>query len=350
MTRVESRKYIVVAGLLLGLCASNRFDSLLYGPLILFSAYIAKLISRRDALIGGTVWSFFPLIWSIYSWMEFKLIYVADSSRVAISSVPRTITDWEIHKNRVALDYGDFASKLIDNLWLLTKVFLISYKIWALLVLIVLTTTFVFFRRVSKRSILGKFELVQSNQKTTFDRHVKFLLISLVFLGSMQLVAMTFAGYPDVRYWISTLGLAFPLGMSVLSMFAHKAKKEQFRDVVKMFVALNIFTLGSLGVHTALKEYQRPFDSSIGDQRVISCLNASNEVPIIPGMQAFRIPATTNLKAATPPGNSALMSRQDWHELRDKFGITAWLNTSENKDYDIPEAAEGVLLSAECSN
>ena len=341
-----SHKEIIFVGVLLGLCASNRFDSLILGPIIIICALVAKLVSRLRAVIGLVFWSIFPIIWSLYSWFNFGKLFVSDNTRVATATQSKMITYWELPNTGAAFNFSEYSNRLADNLWLVIKVFLISYKPWGIAIVFAFVISFsvlrfkIFNSKIMKDQEKSEVILNLSAQK------VHFLGFSLISLGFSQLMALIVTGYPDVRYWISTIALLFLFTLAYYKCL--QSRQSNFMAFSRLSLKLTVFLIASAGVFFTVEQYKAPFDSTINDKRVIDCLESIEGVAILTGMEAFRIPATSDLRAATIPGNWKLLSTEDWLQMQKQYGITAWLDLSRNKEFEIPINAKGVIKNVEC--
>ena len=345
----SSLKGMIGVGLLLGLSASNRFDSILFGPVIILCATAGGLIPRRKALAGLATWGISPVSWSLYSWNKFQTLYISDNSEVAIANNSRMVTDWNNSSNKLGFDVSDYLMKVADNVLLIIKVFLISYQVWIIPFLISLLFSFAILRFNMTKTMpkAVKADSTLGNDKNS--QIMKFLVLVLFSTGSIQSFAMITTGYPDVRYWISVGGVVL-----LIVFFYYKKLQLNFssqskrKDFLRLVIIANVCTLSWLGILSTLEKYENPLNSSSGDQRIVRCIVNAKIVPIIPGIEGFRIPAISNLRVATPPGNSHLLRRKDWQELRDKFGITGWINLSGKKQDQIPSEARDILSNVDC--
>jgi hypothetical protein len=341
-----SHKEMIFVGVLLGLCASNRFDSLFLGPIVIICALAAKLVSRLSAVIGLVFWSIFPIIWNLYSWFNFGKLFISDNTRVATATESKMITYWELSHIGAAFNFSEYLNRLADNFWLVIKVFLISYKSWGIAIVFALVISFLVLRFKTFKSQIIKDRENSDSQRNLADRKVYFLGFSLIAVGLSQLMALIVTGYPDVRYWISTIAL---LLLFVLAYYkCLQGRQLNFMPFSSLALKLTAFLIASAGVLSTVEQYKAPFDSTIYDKRVIDCLERIEGVAILTGMEAFRIPATSDLRAATIPGNWKLLSTEDWLQMQKQYGVTAWFDLSRNNEFEIPINARGVLKNVEC--
>ena len=84
------------------------------------------------------------------------------------------------------------------------------------------------------------------------------------------------------------------------------------------------------------------------DIKLIHCLEKLKSVAMVPGIEAFRLPAIADVRISYVPYNYSKMTAEDWQDLQIEFNIGSWLDPSEDGLSPIPLAARLVLNEVKC--
>jgi hypothetical protein len=347
----SSTKIALIFGILLGLIAANRFDSLFYGPLAIALALIFGILKVREAIVASLGWLVFPLLWITYSLNYLNGFYITDNGRVALSISPTFVTDWPDAIEQSDWSVSAFLAKMSENIEVVTQSLTMSYLYWlvalklALLMGIALTAIV---PRYVVKPMVPFLYIDGSERARPWTRYVISLFVSFLV---MHIVLLLSTGYGDTRYWgtVSILMLESLVALSgVLKIFRSYEGATIYAHALGVMLATLPLSLAALGVLHVEREYRYVSNQGTLDARIVECLRDVQGVPIIVGMEAFRLPATTSLRTALPPNNASDLSSDHWEKLANTFGITAWLNLSNNPASDLPENAKSVLNEIGC--
>jgi hypothetical protein len=343
-------RYAALTGVLLGLCAANRFDALLYGPVFISLAGFFGLLVRREMVLALLGWVLFPLLWVTYSILRLGRIYASDSGRVLTSPIRTFSDDWPRSSLENSLSVLAVLRRIASNL----DVFAGTLMVIALAMAVCFTAVLMGMVAAKTRlgvSVLEAFRKPAGGRRPPPQGMVKFLVALALVLSSIQLALIAGSGYGDRRYW-GVISLIFlELLLAVVASYSGMPSLEQEKSSARLVVTSSLLLLSILagcGVAVVIHEYRRVGDQSAEDAALIDCVRDSGGVPVIPTLAAFRIPATTELRAATIPSNWQILTSQDWKELSDQYGLSVWLVVAGDGAMPIPEAATGVLREVRC--
>jgi hypothetical protein len=343
----------LLLGVLLGLCAANRFDSLLYGPIVIILALVFGYLTWKGAIAAVCGWVVAPLAWVAYSLAQLGGIYVTDNGRVGLSPVPTHVTDWPAAVTQAEPGVIALMSKMLGNLDVLATSLVLTYQPWvkagvvALIVGIALV-------RVWRSSVAEAVMRWFPREVIVDTRRWPYFLTSLTLaLMALQAGLMLTTGYGDLRYWATSNVLLLELGAALsVAMGSAAASRQDFgRRLAVVGLTSLLVILAALGLRQVGREYRQTADQAASDARAIACITGVQGVPIVSGNgnEAFRIPATTDLRAAYAPLNAADLSAEHWADLAAEYGITAWINLSGDPANAMPVNATGILLEVACS-
>lgn len=340
----------LLVGVLMGLCAANRFDSLLYGPIVIILALVYGYLTWKGAIAAACGWVVSPLAWAAYSIAQLGGVYVTDNSRVGLSPVPTYVTDWPAAVPKADPTVIALLGKMLGNLDVVAKSLVRSYWPWVVAAILALIVGFalVQLRRASAAdSVLRWFP----KEVAVNIRRWSYFLASLTLaLMVLQAGLMLTTGYGDTRYWgiSGLLLLELVAALSVAFGSATVLGQDFRRRLVVVGLISLLVILAVIGVLQAGLEYRQTADQGALDAKITACMQEVDGVPIIAGIEAFRIPATTDRRAAVPPNNAADLSVEHWADLSAKYGITAWINPSGDPASAIPVNAAGILAEVTC--
>ncbi len=206
------------------------------------------------------------------------------------------------------------------------------------------------FSGVSLTIARWRFHVVEHHELINAELHQtrgRDRLVCAVALCEAILIVGT--GDPDQRSRAPTGALAV-LGFAALALAAPTANR--LKPKVRAFVCLAaIATLAALIViaaRTFAREYSVFGRQSAGDDAIIFCIEAQHGTPVIFSDHRggeFRIPATTDLRAAAIPSDLSELSTAGWIALRDKYGLEKWLVFGSD---EIPSNAKGDFEVVRC--
>lgn len=335
-------------GILLGMCAINRFDSLLYGPIFLACAYSTKIMKFRNLLISLATWSLFPILWILYSIRYLNGFYVTDNNRVGLSSVNANVTDWPINHKENIIDIWSIFVKAIGNIEAVGISFISAFWLWAIIFLASLAAILLLFQKRESW-------LIQKSKKPEdfFKQNNIFKFLSLLTLSffTAQFFILLFSGYGDKRYWANSSFIL--LNLIILSHVNFRRDRLSLKcglNLIKISTSkILLIVLGIVGTFLTAYEYRSIDNQGLLDYRLVKCLNEIEGAVIIPGIEGYRIPAITNFRVATPPHNSSLLSSKDWLDMSNEYGITTWVRSNTESDTKMPLNARGVLVEYNCN-
>lgn len=340
----------LLVGVLLGMCAANRFDSLLYGPIVIILAFLFGYLTWKGAIAASCSWVIGPLAWAAYSQAHLGGVYVTDNGRVGLSPVPTFVTDWPAAVTQTDPTVLGLVGKMLDNLDVVAKSFFNSYRLWVVAAIVALIIAFILVR--PWRGSVADNVLRWFPREVPVDiRRWSYFLASLALaLMVLQAGLMLTTGYGDTRYW-GTSGLLLLELLAVLSVAVGSAAaigQDLKRRLAVVSLVSLLMMLAVIGLLKMGREYIQVADQGASDAVVTACIHEAQGVPMIAGMEAFRLPATTNLRAAIPPNNAADLSPEDWTDLAAQYGITLWINPSGDPEFAMPVNATGVLAEVVC--
>jgi type IV secretory pathway VirB2 component (pilin) len=337
-----SKGNLLAIGLCLSACAGTRFDAILFGPIIIISLQKYRIFNVKRSLLALCSWLAFPMIWSIYSINRFQTLYVSDNRSVLLSGTPKYVTDWQRISDESQISLPALLDKIFNNTPTLIKVSVYSYR-YFLILLLFTAVAFFFTYRISLKTSQSTDEIWQ----TSFSNS---MITSTVCIGFVQTGLMLLTGYFDFRYWINFTVL---LVITLVSAMKYKTNRmlrirRGKTENGKLFFGV-LFLVAILMVsQTVIQHYKIIENTTKYDKSLIHCIQKEEKPSIIPGIQGFRIPATTEFKAATPPGNFKELAAADWLNISKTYGINSWVVQPGVTDGDIPEAAIGIIEAIEC--
>ncbi len=332
-------------GITLGLCAANRFDSLLYGPVLIALAFVFRFIDLKRTILTFFCWSLFPMMWTLYSLTKLNGFYVTDNSRVGLSSLPTFVTDWPIESLSSDPNVIGLFVKAASNADTLARSLLSAFYIWIILIGVSLMIT-----RLPPFKIHKKFRSLMKESPDNSDKnHLGLLVLAFtIFVFFLQVSLILFTGYGDKRYWAV---FAFLLTYLTLVWFSEVVKswalKYSSAPPLSLWVVIPL-VFAVFGIAGAGYEFHKVANQATYDYSRLKCLKLIDGVSIVPGLEAFRIPATSNVRLATPPNNANSLSPQDWTDLAKKYSIKTWVNIDSNPPTKMPENASFILKEYNC--
>ena len=354
LLELQSRRTAVLTialGAVLGLSAANRFDSLAYGPVFIALATALGLLSIRQCALSLVTWITFPAVWVGYSALRLDGLYVTDNRRVLLSQESVFVLDWPTaDSGRSELSFATL-EKMLGNATPVLHGLLISYRSWvwitvgALLIGLLATR----WSRGFMAEWLARW--IAGTCLSTQWPLVRFLVMLALGLTAWHFFLLSGTGYTDARYWA-------PLGFVLLEIMVFSAAsaargmpqsgRPYWKAVLITTTSINAAALAGLGLAVAFREYAQVDDQTELDASVTSCISDLDGVPILAGLTGFRIPATTDLRAAVAPSNAYVLTREDWEALISAYEVTHWVDTAGVGDFPLPLTAVGLLPEASC--
>lgn len=332
---------ILLAGLLFGLSAANRFDALLHGPIVMGVALIMGLTTWRHGAVFLSAWSTGPALWILYSSIRLGGFYVTDNRSVALSPRPVEVVDYPIREELTSFEgillwFG----KLGSHVGTVEESLLAAFRLQMILFFLALALAYAISRKESHRDsppLLAP----QSTQKSGDKAIIPSLLAIFCLMVVLQAALVLVTGYGDVRYWA--------ISSSVLLIATVFLVQDFPRRLLTSLLGFGYFTLlAGIGITSTAEYYSRPVKASFDDTSFVSCIKQTKDDAVMMSRGgAYRIAAIYDVRVVRTPSNFDLLSRDDWKELSTKFDVTHWV-TNES-DFQLPPAAEGVLTLVVCT-
>jgi len=350
MVRKPTTARALLLGVLLGLAAANRFDALAYGPLFILSALAFRFIKNREALIASLSWLFFPLIWAAYSVTHLGGLYTNESSRLALSATKIYPNFWFSGDVAAPLDFWGMAGRMLMGVAALSDTLKMSLIFLGLGVLAVALGG-----AIVRLEISGALAVLQGNREKVFvdvSRFRIWLLSLLLLLASTQLIALIITGYGDPRYWgvSSAVIIEILLCTVAINQRLNPAATSRKKEMSSTAAVVMLVILSSSGLANSAREYRNSGDQTALDAQLVSCLRELDGVAIAPGLAAYRIAATTELRVSAPPGNAGSLTETDWDELTSTYDLSFWAMTGDPDESAMPQAAQKTLTQVDCNS
>jgi hypothetical protein len=336
--------YLALAGLLLGLSAANRFDALFHGPLILGLALLLGIASVKGFLLALTAWSVGPIAWTAYSVRRLQKHYATDNTTVATSTTPTTVTAYPLDNSLRPEDWlVPWLGKLGSNLPLAQESLEQAFGLSIILAILSIGITVGLISLRNFRGTHGTSRLGPHSIRDWFGLDCAFVFSAGTLLMLMQAILILTTGYGDTRYW-ATSGAVITLGIAVFGM-GGTARRASSPTAIATLVFLTL--VAGVAIPTAAVFYAIPSNPRPDDSALIECVSqATDDAVILPGLLAFRVPATSDIRASVEPSNSASLTRENWVEISRSFGVTHWVTT--DPDFILPVSAKGVMRVVNC--
>jgi len=342
---------LTLLGLNLSLMVATRFDALPLGPLMIITLLALGVITVRNAIWVFSFWLTVPALWVLYSLGIHGVIFASDNGSSIFSPENRAVTDWPLESGTESglIDQAFlWLVKLSGNAARLPGFIVESYSWWLLAIgfsigLGLLLKTFSSVRdRVYKDTSPGP-----SQNRVKIGQVVTLLGFVMI---SVKLLLILLTGFYESRYLaegaaLLLLASLLNFGKSIVERFqSGLIHMQTFLGIVPQLVFSALLLSG--GIFEVVSEYVIEADQAIADQALVDCLKGEGGVPIITGHEAYRIPATTEIRAVTEPGNYKKLSESDWQNLMKTYGVTSWLDTDGEKP--LPDNAAAVLVQSSC--
>lgn len=341
----------LVLGTLTGLCAANRFDSLAYGPIFIFIAWRLRFMDWRQVAVASLTWVAFPLVWVGYSSARLGGIYVTDNGRVVTSPVPTFVTDWPGAVPDRAGGVPAVVARAFGNAHVVAWSVGHAFLWWMLAALTASLVAIVLVQVRAGRCSRALARWIAGARSRPQWRAVDLLAYLALGLGALQMLLMLASGYGDPRYWDTTSSIVLvAIAGTAGSLCASTSVESLTRRRLWLVSTTSGFLtlIAALGLLQTAQAFRTSADQTAGDAAVVSCISRVDGTVMFSGREAFRIPATTRFRAASPPANTAEMAAADWTDLKDQYGVVAWYNSSGGPEGQLPTAAEGILDDLEC--
>ncbi len=351
--RIEDKfrgRRIVFAFFLFGLAAANRFDALIFGPLIGVVCFWLYRPNIRLALTSILAWLIPAAVYPIYSLFVFgRIMFTENSYLLADPNLQNSPTYYPLKVEAPALEMFTIAfSRFYTNTSKSLNFFdgsSFSQHVGVVLIILFVPGLIFLLKKLS--------EATSSSAK---DLHVldSVKLLSWICLATLIVVWIThlITGYTDIRYWATPLALLillFCAGQDYFNSLLRSIFKPTMLAGTQIALSCTLLIMGSLQLD---KSYSDPISQSTFDSKIVSCVGSNVRVAFIqsdnsgPGRGApYRIGATTSVNSSAPPSNMDLLTMSEWDSLSKDYRIQYWVNLSSRKT---PEAAKKVFQVLDC--